>query len=102
MKADIVELISSKKGMDYVMFERNVPFKFEKALHMNAQIIGLPSDSTLEQRVRKLLKTFEQQQHVTFTEIEDRETDLRTALGNDPTKHFFYLEIPGMKTARGR
>jgi hypothetical protein len=28
--------------------------------------------------------------------------DLRAALGNDPTKHFFYLEIPGMKTAKGR
>lgn len=28
--------------------------------------------------------------------------DLRGALGNDPSKYFFYLEIPGMKTARGR
>lgn len=92
--------------MDYLLFERNIPFKFEKAAHMNVQIIGLPTSGnlsvTLEDRVRKLLKTFEGQFGTKFEEITDREMDLRAALGNDPTKHFFYLEIPGMKTAKGR
>lgn len=69
---------------------------------MNVQLIGLPSDATLELRVRKLLKTFEQQQRIAFKEIEDKDQDLRSALNNDPSRHFFYLEIPGMKTARGR
>ena len=27
---------------------------------------------------------------------------MRTLLKNDPTKHFFYLEFPGLKTAKGR
>eukprot|EP00347_Sterkiella_histriomuscorum_P005571 403356100 len=102
MKQDLLELVSKKNGLDYILFERNVPFKFQKALHMNLQIIALPSDSSLEMRVRKLLKVFEQQQNVKFIEIEDKEMDLRGALKNDPTQHFFYLEIPGMKTARGR
>ena len=41
--------------MDYILFERNMPFKFAKAAHMNTQVIGIPSNSTLEERVRKLL-----------------------------------------------
>lgn len=48
-----------KKGMDYIAFERNVPFKFQKAAHMNLQIIATPYDSQLETRVRKLVKVFE-------------------------------------------
>lgn len=35
-------------------------------------------------------------------EIADRECDLRSELGNDPSKHFFYLQIPGLRTAKGR
>ncbi len=35
-------------------------------------------------------------------EIEDREKDLRAAMAGDISKHWFYLEIPGMKTAKGR
>ena len=42
-----------------MIFERNTPFKFQKAAHMNVQIIGLASDFNLEERVRKLLKTFQ-------------------------------------------
>jgi hypothetical protein len=89
--------------MDYIVFERNVPFSFSKAAHMNLQIIGLQGGSVaLEERVRKLLKTMEGQAGARFLEIEDRERDLRQELNNDPSKHFFYLEIPGMKTAKGR
>jgi hypothetical protein len=57
---------------------------------------------SLEDRVRKLLKTFESQFNAKFVEIEDREMDLRAALAGDLTKHWFYMEIPGMKTAKGR
>jgi len=35
-------------------------------------------------------------------EITDREADLSSELLNDPEKHFFYLEVPGLKTAKGR
>ena len=87
------------------MFERNIPFSFHKAAHMNVQIIGLPTGSlniTLEDRIRKLLTTFEAQFGTKFEEITDREQDLRSSLANDPTKFFFYIEIPGMKTAKGR
>lgn len=92
--------------MDYVLFERNSPFKFEKAAHMNLQIIALPQDVNLEERVRKLLNTFQSQntnqRQNPFVEIADRECDLRSELGNDPSKHFFYLQIPGLRTAKGR
>ena len=54
----LLDYIMNVKRMDYVMFERNSPFKFEKAAHMNIQIVALPSDVNLEERVRKLLNTF--------------------------------------------
>ena len=38
----ILDYITNVKRMDYVLFERNSPFKFEKAAHMNLQIIALP------------------------------------------------------------
>ncbi|TNV85145.1 hypothetical protein FGO68_gene10308 [Halteria grandinella] len=106
LKQDLVDYIVQERQMDYLLFERNIPFNFQKAAHMNVQLIGLPTQGslslTLEDRVRKLLATSEHQFNSKFLEITDREMDLRAALGNDPTKHFFYLEIPGMKTARGR
>jgi hypothetical protein len=72
---------------------------------MNAQLLALPASSlqlTVEDRVRKLLTAFETQFGITFSEITDREADLRSELGNDLTKHWFYLEVPGMLTAKGR
>jgi len=99
LKQQLIDYLTNKRQMDYIVFERNVPFSFSKAAHMNLQIIGLQAGA-LEERVRKLLKTMEGQAR--FFEIEDRERDLRQELSNDPSKHFFYLEIPGMKTAKGR
>ena len=102
----LLDYIMNVKHMDYLMFERNSPFKFEKAAHMNIQILALPSDVNLEERVRKLLNTFQSQntneRQNAFAEITERESDLRAELGNDPSKHFFYLQIPGLRTARGR
>ena len=40
IKTKIFDYIASLK-MDYLMFERNIAFKFAKAAHMNIQIIGL-------------------------------------------------------------
>ena len=54
----LIDYILNTKRMDYLLFERNSPFKFEKAAHMNIQIIALQSDVNLEDRVRKLLNTF--------------------------------------------
>lgn len=45
MKLQLVEYQLNMKKQDYILFERNVPFKFEKAMHMNIQIIGMPYDS---------------------------------------------------------
>ena len=102
----LINYILNTKRMDYLLFERNSPFKFEKAAHMNIQIMALPPDVNLEDRVRKLLNTFQNrntnQRQNPFIEIEDRESDLRNELNDDPSKHFFYLQIPGLRTARGR
>jgi diadenosine tetraphosphate (Ap4A) HIT family hydrolase len=35
LKQKVLQYITSKLGLDYVLFERNIPFKFEKASHMN-------------------------------------------------------------------
>ena len=37
-----------------------------------------------------------------FIELVEKDTDLRAELCDDPTKHWFYLEVPGMRTAKGR
>jgi len=34
LKQDMINLIQSRQ-LEYLLFERNVPFKFEKAAHMN-------------------------------------------------------------------
>ena len=66
-------------------------------------MIGLPTNNTLEERVRKLLQTVSRTNRGAppFVEIK-READLKSELGNDPSQHFFYLEIPGLRTANGR
>ena len=68
---------------------------------MNTQIVGLPSDANLTDRVRKLLETSSRQTGVKFSELE-RQTSLEDFLGNDPSKYFFYLEVSGLRTANGR
>jgi diadenosine tetraphosphate (Ap4A) HIT family hydrolase len=40
IKTKLLAYLDSRK-MDYLVFERNTPFKFSKAAHMNVQIIGL-------------------------------------------------------------
>jgi galactose-1-phosphate uridylyltransferase len=81
LKQDLVDYILLDKQLDYILFERNIPFSFHKAAHMNVQIIALPQQASLqislEDRVRKLLRTMEGQLGAKFVEIEDRERDLR-------------------------
>jgi len=56
--------------------------------------MAIAPDLNLEERVRKLLNTFQNrntnQRQSPFLEIE-RESDLRSELNDDPSKHFFYL-----------
>ena len=59
IKDFLIDYLTNVKRMDYLIFERNSPFKFEKAAHMNLQVLGLPQDVKLEDRVRKLIDTFE-------------------------------------------
>jgi len=54
-------------------------------------------DLQLDERVRKLLKSADG----SFIELE-KESDLRAELCDDPTRRFFYLEVPGLRTAIGR
>ena len=68
---------------------------------MNTQVIGLPPDSNLVDRVRKLLATVQAQTGAVFIEL-DKQKSLEDHFGNDPTKHFFYLEVSGLRTANGR
>jgi diadenosine tetraphosphate (Ap4A) HIT family hydrolase len=35
MKSSIVEYLLQDKSLDYLLFERNIPFNFQKAAHMN-------------------------------------------------------------------
>ena len=53
----VTNYLSNTKSLDFVLFERNVPLKFKKAAHMNTQVVGLPSDTNLVDRVKKLLHT---------------------------------------------
>ena len=80
---------------------------------MNYQIIGVPQDFDLEEKIAKLLNTYQQNQssnprlkrrpaQAGFVEITDRESSLRAELNDDPSKSFLYLEIPGLRTAKGR
>ena len=88
-------------GKDWLMFERNMPFKFSKAAHMNTQIIELPSMNDLEHRVSKLVNAFTRQGSAKFVQLE-RGVTLRDHFGGDVSKNFFYLEVPGLRTANGR
>jgi len=55
---------------------------------MNTQIVGIPSDANLVDRVRKLLSTVTKQTGCIFIEL-PRQTTLEDHFGNDPSKHFF-------------
>jgi diadenosine tetraphosphate (Ap4A) HIT family hydrolase len=58
LKQKVFNFITTEKHMDYIFFERNMPFNFAKAAHMNLQIIALPSETDLDERVRGLLNGF--------------------------------------------
>lgn len=74
---------------------------------MNTQIIGIPtsknssSDYLLDERVRKMLKAFTRSQSGQFLELQ-RGQHLADFFNNDASKRWFYLEVPGMRTANGR
>ena len=35
LKKDLIDYLTNKRKLDYILFERNIPFKFQKASHMN-------------------------------------------------------------------
>lgn len=107
----INKYLLERRKMDYFLFERNMPFRFEKAAHMNIQVIGFPQQNFIDEKVKKLLDAYEAKVkkgarsgsgEIQFCQIVDRDSDLRSELCDDPSKHFFYLELPGLKTANGR
>jgi len=42
IKSTLIEYLTTERSLDFVYFERNLPFTFAKAAHMNAQLIALP------------------------------------------------------------
>jgi len=44
--------------MNFLIFERFIPFKFQKAVHLNLQIIGFPYEFGFEDNIMKLSKLF--------------------------------------------
>ena len=54
------KLISHLKEnkMNFLIFERFIPFKFSKAVHLNLQIIGIPYEFGFEENILKLSKLF--------------------------------------------
>lgn len=49
----------SKKGQSFFAFERFIPFKFEKAQHLNLQIIAIPGNhQNIGDKIEKLSAMF--------------------------------------------
>jgi hypothetical protein len=90
--------------MDFIIFERNTPFKFSNAAHMNTQIIGIPQSSQnqfqLEDRAWKLVQKanflFERHEQGGYKAFKAYYEEHK-----EVAPFFFYLELPGMKTAKG-
>ena len=55
----VKEYLVGNRSMDYFVFERNMPFKFSKAAHMNIQVVGFPSTDFIDEKVKKLLDAYE-------------------------------------------
>jgi len=41
----LCEYFTKELKMEYLIFERYIPFSFEKAMHLNLQVFGIPLDA---------------------------------------------------------
>jgi len=57
IKKMVISHLKEKK-MNFLIFERFIPFKFQKAVHLNLQIIGFPYEFGFEDNIMKLSKLF--------------------------------------------
>lgn len=96
-KKMVTNYITEVDGNDYFMFERNLPLKFENAMHMHLQVISLPSGAyDLDDRVQDMLRASRLEFQVLTGEIEDAFTEEETE------RFYLYFEYPGLRTANGR
>jgi len=100
-KKMLIDFITVNDQNDYFIFERNLPLKFENALHMNLQVISLPPGAyDLDDRVQDMLRA----SMLEFVKLEGtlaQAFEEEEAEGNDD-KYYMYFEYPGLRTANGR
>ena len=100
-KEMLVNYITKHDKNDYFIFERNLPLKFENAMHMNIQVISIPSCTyDLDDRVQYLLRE-------SMLDYQKIEGTIEEAFEEDEAegqqdKFYLYFEYPGLKTAKGR
>jgi len=101
MKKMLIDYIVQHDKNDYFIFERNLPLKFENAMHMNLQVISLPpAPYDLDDRVQDMLRASQVEFQVLGGTIEEA-FDEEDAEGQHD-KFYLYFEYPGLKTAKGR
>lgn len=101
MKKMLVNYITEVDKNDYFIFERNLPLKFENAMHMNLQVVSLPSGAyDLDDRVQDMLRAsmldFSRLEGTLEEAFEEEDAEGQT------DRFYLYFEYPGLRTAKGR
>ena len=87
---------------DYVFFERFIKTAQANGMHMNLQLVGIPSkfSTTLKERFEK----FSEKRKIRIRDITHSVPDLPTLkqLINEKEIEYLYIEVPDLRTAKGR
>eukprot|EP00743_Colponemidia_sp_Colp-15_P006571 GILK01007080.1.p1 GENE.GILK01007080.1~~GILK01007080.1.p1 ORF type:complete len:636 (-),score=121.89 GILK01007080.1:14-1921(-) len=94
---DALRSFFASQNQEVVIFERNVPMSNSSAMHMNIQVVPIPKEAASEAR-----PTAESMGHANRINFESlpSDGDIRTVL--PPSEPYFYLELPGLNTAKGK
>lgn len=103
LKQSLINFIEKVDKNDYFIFERNLPLKFENAMHMNLQVISLPSGAyDLDNSVQGMLKS----SMLDFVKLDPgmaiEEAFKEEEAEGSEDKYYLYFEYPGLRTAKGR
>jgi diadenosine tetraphosphate (Ap4A) HIT family hydrolase len=97
-KTMLMNFITKNDNQDYFIFERNLPLKFENAMHMNLQVISLPTGAyDLDDRIQNMLRSANLDFQLLDGTLEDAFKD-----DEQDEKFYLHFEYPGLKTAKGR
>lgn len=97
-KLMLMNFITKNDNNDYFVFERNLPLKFENAMHMNLQVLSLPTGAyDLDDRIQNMLRSANLDFQLLDGTLEDAFKD-----DEQDDKFYLYFEYPGLKTAKGR